>query len=505
VSLQDYLEDPWKKSHPSYGESAFGIKPAPEFSTAEVVVASLYRAVGFDAYSENMVPSAGKELDRRSASSSNSKPTANTIAADTWQTILRDVLASPKQPNQSSKRFLQLCPLVPEISLYSGSARLAGNSWNPGTLIQRMIQMGCETKEEAQTLWGSLFDALSVNSDDDAWARWLQSEFERRKSLKTSWKRCDLIFESDMPTSDKSALRYPAKQFVVDLSSVIEAKDAMTRRQWVSLLEAIVRIGAVAHVLWLCALNGRLWGAVLSVLNGEEKRFSSCDAIRESIFQADKHYLSYGNLAMPPVRDLASEYLASRLGLNLVLWEMESLGIEIKKLDSADDIFTFLTLVGEQANRLKTLGTLERFHELSDTHARTLACKKGIGSNLLEFSRYTLGKRQTADQKLRSYDQSYVLNKRGTAKSAPWVLSLGPVALLAIVHCCLREFSGPRSVKHLSKHLELYGINVSVNDIGTSDLGRELRMLGLILDSPDAESGILLVPPFNVPRQKGVK
>jgi hypothetical protein len=28
-------------------------------------------------------------------------------------------------------------------------------------------------------------------------------------------------------------------------------------------------------------------------------------------------------------------------------------------------------------------------------------------------------------------------------------------------------------------------------------LGRNLRMLGLILDSPDAESGMLLVPPFD--------
>jgi hypothetical protein len=35
-------------------------------------------------------------------------------------------------------------------------------------------------------------------------------------------------------------------------------------------------------------------------------------------------------------------------------------------------------------------------------------------------------------------------------------------------------------------------------NIGSSELGRQLRMLGLILDSPDAESGILLVPPFDL-------
>jgi hypothetical protein len=37
---------------------------------------------------------------------------------------------------------------------------------------------------------------------------------------------------------------------------------------------------------------------------------------------------------------------------------------------------------------------------------------------------------------------------------------------------------------------------MSVENISSSEIGKELRMLGLILDSPDAESGILLVPPF---------
>ncbi|MFZ1006051.1 MAG: hypothetical protein WAN65_04395 [Candidatus Sulfotelmatobacter sp.] len=365
-----------------------------------------------------------------------------------------------------------------------------------------MIQMGCGTLEESQALWRALFDALSVDENDDAWARWLQAEFERRGNSRESWNPSALPVETDLPIEDKSAFNYPAKQFVIDLSAVIEAKGAMTRRQWVSLLEAVIRIGAAAHVLWLCGLNSRLWNVVHGILAGSEMANPSCaEDVRNEIFTPDTHYLSYGNLAVPPIRDLASGYLTSRLGLNAIFWELEDLGFSLTTLNSAEDIVHVLQLIRTHRAQLISLGTLRKFQDLSDVHARTLACKKGIGSNLLEFSRYTLGKRQTADQTLRSYDQGYVLNKRGTAKSAPWVLSLGPVALLAIVHCCLREYSGPRSVKHLSKHLALYGINVGVNDIGTSDLGRELRMLGLILDSPDAESGILLVPPFNIVRR----
>ena len=70
------------------------------------------------------------------------------------------------------------------------------------------------------------------------------------------------------------------------------------------------------------------------------------------------------------------------------------------------------------------------------------------------------------------------------------------VAVLALVHCCLKEVAGPRSVDRLCQHLSRYRLGVDIDDIADSDLGQKLRMLGLVLDSPDAESGMLLLPPF---------
>jgi len=88
------------------------------------------------------------------------------------------------------------------------------------------------------------------------------------------------------------------------------------------------------------------------------------------------------------------------------------------------------------------------------------------------------------------------LKKRAAYASAPWVVSIGPVSLLAFVHCCLAEVAGPRSVQRLCEHLAWYGVDVDMDNVAKGDLGRELRMLGLVLDSPDAESGMLLIPPF---------
>jgi hypothetical protein len=282
------------------------------------------------------------------------------------------------------------------------------------------------------------------------------------------------------------------------LGAVIDAKSSMTRRQWVSLLDAILRVGVVTHVLWLCRVNEKLWAATSALLgHGSGVTPSTEIALRDSILSGEARYLSYGAPAMPIIKNYASGYLVSRIGINLVMWMLSEEGVAITGFSSQKDILKFLAAVREKRQSLLDKNFFELLSRIRDDEARSIACKKGIGSNLIEFARYTLGQRQTSNESQRGYDQSYFLAKRGGAKNAPWIFSLGPVAVLAIAHCCLREVSGPRSVKRLSDHLAAYGVEVVTDDIATGELGRKLRMLGLVLDSPDAETGMLLVPPFS--------
>ncbi len=179
-----------------------------------------------------------------------------------------------------------------------------------------------------------------------------------------------------------------------------------------------------------------------------------------------------------------------------MLWTLEDLGIKVARLDSISGIRNLLEGIKANSESLRTAGVLDTYHKLQDREVRTVACKKGVGSNLMEFAQYTLGQRQTMDETLRGYDQGYFLRKRSESRNSPWVLALGPAAVLAMAHCCLHEVNGPRSVQRLAKHLSSYGIEFDMHGLNESDLGRQLRMLGLVLDSPDAESGMLLVPPF---------
>jgi len=499
MTLTDFQKAPWQNSHHVYKHSSLALIPAPEYASSEVLVASLYRTIGFDSVAEGGVPQAGRDLDRaiqRLRQKASGQPGA-TATAEAWNTVLHGILESPKLPNQSSRRFLQVTPLVPGTALFSGSARLTANSWPAGSLVRRMACLGSPDRESAQLLWEQLFSALDVAEGDDVFARWLDAETHAWLPGR-EWKQLPIPASEapHLPTEDLQAIQFlPARQFASDLRAIIDAKDAMTRRQWTSLLEAVLRLAGVAHVAWLCDVQSRISRCVLDALGGAGPMGN--DEARQAIFPAAPQYMTYGGRALPGLKDKVSAYLGARLGINTILWCLDEAGKPFEgNLSSSAGVAALCMHVREHRAALSSLRAREIFHDSREREARALNCKKGIGANMLEFARHALGKRQTAAPLLRGYDQGYVLDKKGTSASSPWVVSLGPVSVLALVHCALSGMAGPRSIHRLGKQLAAYGIAIDRHEIASSDLGHQLRMLGLVLDSPDAESGMLLLPPF---------
>lgn len=503
MSLSDFKSSPWSRSHPAYKGAALAMNPAPEYANSEVIVASLYRTIsefvedgGPLVVSEGRVPIRGRKLDGaviKARDREKRGPDGAALDGDSMHALLHNVLESPKLPNQSAKRFLQVTPLVGETASFSGSARLAGNPWPAGALIRQMIWLGSPDASSAEATWAHLFQALGVHDDDDVFARFLRDEAAAWTGA--SWGHGPANPGADevacFPVGELEGLASPARQFCQDLEAVILAKPVMTRRQWTSLLEALIRLAAVGHVAWIFEVHRRAWACVQGVLLGGAVPHD----IRTAIYPRDFGYLTYGMAPVSELRDRTSMYLAARLGLNAVLWTLEDCGAAFDgKLSSAADVATLCRLVEKHRNALAGLTPV--IEDLSDREARTLRCRRGVGANLMEFARHVLYQRQVANPILRGYDQGYVLRKRSAAKSSPWVCAPGPVAVLLLVHCSLSKLAGPRSVHRLAQHMAAYGIVVDHRKIDSNELGSQLRMLGLVLDSPDAESGMLLVPPF---------
>ncbi len=496
MSLSEFKMAPWGKPHPRYSGGALAMVPAPEYATSEVVLSSLYRVIGLPEATERSVPSQGKGLQGqiRRARGRKSGPNPGILDVDAFDALLTSVLESPKRSNQSAKRFLQVTPLVPQLALFSGAPRLAGSPWTPGTLVRRMIWLGAESQAAAQATWRRLFDALGVGDDDDVFARFIQAEVEAW--LPTPAWTFTPPQDDDVPAPTQSGDgAFPARRFVQDLEAIIACKPTLTRRQWTSLLEAVVRLGTVAHVMWLCELHARVWACLSEALDGGGP--ASAEEARKRMFPERFSFLPLSNKPLPGMRDSISRYLAARLGINATLWALAGTGEEpADLLGSAEGLAEACAQVRERCAGAEAPGIRAVVEDLVDRETRTLLCRKGIGSNVIEFVTYSLQQRQTANPRLRGYDQSYLLRKRGTHSSSPWMVSLGPVATIALVHCSLAGVGGPRSVHRLAQHLSAYGVTMDHRDIPQNELGQQLRMLGLVLDSPDAESGMLLVPPF---------
>lgn len=502
MSIAKFKESPWKASHEKYKASPLSITPAPEYASSEVLIASLYRTIGFPQVKEPSVPQVGRELDRKIQKLRDKQqlpPIGAKVSVDTWHTIVHGVLESPKLPNQSSKRFLQVTPLVPSSSLFSGSARLAGNSWHAGALIRRMVWLGSENSDVAMQAWQELFGALSIDKDDDIFARWLEEETAAWTGSAGTWRPAPVRDEdvANLAPDDYNSIAFlPARQFVRDLKSIIQAKCSMTRRQWTSLLESVLRLATVSHVTWLCDVQSGIWSCLQAALIKGEGPSTPTDA-REMIFPSAPQYMPYGGKALHKFKDKASSYLRARLGINAVLWALEEIGATYDGfIATSADVHQLCEHIRQNRKALAAINTWEIFLETVERENRALLCKRGIGSNLHEFARHVLGQRQAAVHLLRGYDQGFILKKKGTSNASPWIVSLGPVAVLAFVHCALSGMGGPRSIHRLGQHLAAYGVVVDRHDIGKNDLGYQLRMLGLVLDSPDAESGMLLLPPF---------
>ena len=500
----NFSNSPWAKEsqHKAYRGSIFSIIPAPEYANSEVLLASLYRTIGFKNSNEGNVPKTGRDLIERMQKLKERHgkgPSGSTVDVEAWSSVLQGVLESPKLPNQSSKRFIQVTPLVPSLALFSGSARLSSNSWPAGSLIRRMISMGSRDQTSASSLWESLFLSLTVTEDDDVFARWLEQEVHSW-SPESKWEylQLDESQEPHLELADfDSIVFFPARAFVRDLKAVIDVKNSMTRRQWTSLLEAIIRIACVSHVIWLCDVQARIWSVLLDALDGGGP--TTVDDVKKRIFPSAPRYLPYGGKALNGIKDKISGYLEARLGINSLLWSLGDAGVQINvTIGSSQVVHDLCERVRKNRQSPKVSAAKGAYYDLREGESKALSCKKGIGANLMEFARHVLGQRQTAEELLRGYDQSYFLRKRGAHSSSPWVVSLGPVAVLSFVHCSLYGMAGPRSIHRLGQHLATYGLALEGADLTASELGQQLRMLGLVLDSPDAESGMLLLAPFEV-------
>jgi hypothetical protein len=517
MQVADFETAPTSKRHATYESSMF-YGTAPEWSTGEVLVAAACRGL--------LLGASESEVDLENIARAPDWMPVSVGGRQTWTRLLteRGGIASPlKHGQRSPTASRQLMPIVPMIARIAGVlGKRPRSRWNPSNLLLETIGAGVG-KTAGEALVVSLAEALEVTSTDDVFARFVEESLglglEGVKPVplpappfKTLKLEDDRLRAFRLNRSARR--RCPAERFCADLASTLRIKPALTRRQWTVLLEAMLRLGLGMHVLWTCNANAIAWEIALSVASGGTA--PTALEIEAGIWETHdetRPLLELGANGEPLIERLVERYAYARTGLNLLLSRMEETGVAWPSgialgystqpsQDAPSALAAFFSHLQAHRQRIDATDAGQwlraRVAQLFDSREdlRALAQREsGYTKNLFEFARHSLGqvKEKGADQ--RCYDLAYLLAYSGERKPLP--AQPGPVMLVMLVHaCCAANPSIPVSLDDFRRHLGEYGLRVPAGELVYGKTGRDLAMLGLVVDSPDAAGGRLLVKPF---------
>lgn len=488
------------KLHSIYKDSLLDLGISPEYNIGEVSLASLYRQVGLKINSENKIsryPESQVNPEMKSfIKKINTDNNQSTFTKEDRTLLFYNLLSSPKMPKQSGNAFPILYPYVPDCALYSGAARLSGNPWNPGSLIESIVYWGSHNDEKANELWFEIFQKLGCDPSDgeeDVLARIVTNEFQLWRNPNIVWEFLGMS-KSGQHRDEKILEFSPAKSFAYDLLKVLKLKNQLTRRQWLSVLESLIRLGCSAHILWTCNLNIVVWNYFKARINGE---LVSEESLISQIQDAHVDLWKLEEKAVPIIKEQIQKYIRAQISINYLIEvvEIEDSKISLKSISGIKHFGDQLEsrFSSNEDKRKKLMFTLNNYYE---EDPKLMNSTKGITKNIFEFIRYSLGQKQTADSQKKNFDQSYWLRKKGAYTSAPWIFDIGPSSILTMVYCCSYGHDQNRTVNDLIEHLKNYGLNVSQGEFEASNLLKTLMTLQIIGDSPDAEGGMIILNPF---------
>jgi len=503
LSLTDFRERLWKSEHPSYDGSALS-PVAPEYSTGEVLLGAAYRRLLLGVQEATVDPEGINTLPTQL------EPTG------LWDELLlgEGGLASPALAGQRGTAILrQLMPLVPEVARHACVLGRPRSRWDPARLLFSTIASG-NGEESAREILHRVRLALSVSDDDDLFARFVETSLAALASSRPDTPP-DPGFGAPAYRPQKGAGLSPAERFCGDLGAILELKPRLTRRQWVVLLEALLRLGLSMHMLWLCRLNEIVWHAAISAAKGSAVAGpAEIERVAWEGHRFTDPLLELGRDGIAAMRRRIEGYAIARIGLNVVLHALEDArcpwpGGPLGKPGSGgwtvpESLAGFLSHVAAHASSAQAAvasagypSLLDACRAIADAHLSLLACKSGPTKNLFEFMRHSLGQLQPRFEEQRSYDQAYLLIRKTRATSSPWPVQPGPATLIMLVHACCQSLGGlPVSVEDFRSHLADYGILAPAGELQGGQCSRNLERLGLVVDSPDAGGGRLLVDPF---------
>lgn len=480
----------------------------PEQCSGEMLIAELQRVFCFSELDDAFIQNTGSKLLK----SLRHEKDGDSV----WLSNFFDVIARyPVPPKQSAKHDIAyVIPLIPSIAMFSSPRRVTkrsadddrttDRSWKPGQFVKECLSY-CVKADEINDLFRSVQSGLIVSEGDDLFAKFLDQKvaeaLKRHLDFDVDSKKIGDSFgdqkECYMPQYVRDKIvNAPFKRFSDDLKAILAVKQKVSRRQFVAMLEALVRVATSAHVLWLCNINRKIEESVFKVLKGQLPEFTEA-MLYDALNMPSSGVFSYGTNFQVRLREFFKQYERSTKRLCFLLFKMrEETGLPAETFDwsTPESFLRSVELIAgyvrEHSEFLSSYEAEFSAHYMESIKKYSLSVDSQ-STHLMRFVLTTLIQNsQPKEVRYARYDQSYLVRHRTHSKRSAVIINAGAVTLMTLVHCCSYR-NGTVLLSNLMDAMLSYGFAIPAGET-IDKFKKQLRELGLTIDSPDAESGMVL-------------
>jgi hypothetical protein len=489
-------------------------RAAENIPSVSILIASLYRNIGLSPETEKSTNIRAQELYSKIEGTTQ---IGDQLSNDDLKNLFNTSLSIPTSTEQDKKKKFFITPFVPEVASFGLSSRNTGSPWNPGGLLIEIIANYSSSKEDFMQITESLYDGLSVQdqSDPDWWSIFISRELKAicknlniKKPLGFQHSAFEKMYDTGINSVGGGSNRFKknvlhnsniAKGVLMDLKNIIKLKSTLTRQKWLGILEAFLRLTLFNHLIYTMTLSRKYYRLIEVTLKNSN---TSIDSQGLDIFlnrPQEKDHIRINLLTKRTsyINTTVRKYCY----YNNILFELlKANGFE--NFEDFKDEKDFLRFTNKLLAKIKDKKTLDNFmfnfkinnesqlDEISEIYPRTL-------KNIKESLEYLCSKKPPSMSNFIP-DVNYIFNRKVHKGNAPYEFEMS-AGLISTLTCLIflkvesdRKFmSGLEFVKYLKD----YNIELNIKDISEGELKNTMQSLGIIIDSPDTEGGVLILKP----------
>jgi hypothetical protein len=415
-------------------------------------------------------------------------------------------LSVPSSDTQLKVKKFLINPLVPEIGNFGLAARHAANPWNPGAFIIEIIANSVKSSQDFIDIITKLRTALIIdpNNESDLWALCVKNEFvtltdnlEIDRNSHIHEKFFQELYKKNNKKKKLYAYSKNSENLITDLNNIINLKSKLTRQKWVGILEGYLRLTIFNHIIYTLNLSKSYLELIYNKINNNDSSLNEDDL---NDFLNNKYIINDIRLKVGSQRKL---YIIKNIENfifynSFVYYIMNQIG-EPSFVDFDKDSFysiseKFIKYLKDNDNA-KTI----KSNFYSDHEGQLSIFNENYGSfkNIKESLEYLCSRKTSTNSKFIS-DVNFIFEKSTSSNNAPYVfnVSAGVISTLTALIFLRQNYSyefisGLEFIKELQK----YNIELSIKDISEGKIKETLLSLGIVIDSPDTEGGILIMKP----------